>query len=157
MKCKKNKSGKPVNISGINPQILNDWIRQDKARWAAIKCQALIALSEGVSVTEVCNVLNVTRESLRLWRKRLKEEGPEGFVIHKQKGKPSNLTIGVKKDLQKTILAEPIKLGYDEEKWTGKLVCRYLKDKWNIEIAVRTAQNWLTKTGIRKIKRQRLN
>lgn len=156
MKNKKNKSGKPVNISGIEPSLLNDWIQQDETRRAAIKCQALIALTEGVSVTDVCNVLNVTRESLRMWRNRLKQEGPQGLIAHKKKGKTSSLTVAVKKDLQKIVLLEPIKLGYDARKWNGILICRYLKDKWNIEIAVRTVQNWLTKTGIRKVKRKRL-
>ena len=157
MKIKKYKSGKPVDISGIDSKSLHDWIQQDKARWTAIKCQALIALTEGVSVKEVCNVLNVTRESLRLWRERFRKEGIDGFISHKKKGKKTNLTIEVKNALQNVIRNKPIELGYDENIWTGKLVCRYLKDKWNIEIAVRTAQNWLTKTGIRKTKRQRLN
>ena len=143
MKHKKNKSGKPVDISGIDPHVLNNWIRQDKERWDAVKCQALIALSEGVSVTEVCNVLNVTRESVRLWRICLKEKGLQGLVAHKKKGKVSNLTNQVKEDLRKIISVEPVKLGYDGNKWTGKFVCRYLKDKWDIVIAVRTAQNWM--------------
>lgn len=143
MKCKKNKSGKPVDISGIYPQVLNNWIQQDKVRWNAIKCQALIALSKGVSVTEVCNVLNISRESLRLWRICLKKDGIQGLVANNKKGKASNLTDEVKKDLLKVISIDPVKLGYSKNKWTGELLCRYLKDKWNIEIAVRTAQNWM--------------
>ena len=155
MKNRKTRPGKPVDISGINPVLLNEWIRKDKERWAAIKCQALIAIYEGVSVKEVCNIFNVTRESLRLWRDRLKEEGIDGFVKH-NKGKKSNLTTEVKNYLQKVIRTHPIEQGYDEKKWTGKLVCKYLKDQRDIEISIRTAQNWLIKTGIRKTKRQKL-
>jgi transposase len=155
MKNKKTRPGKPVDISGINPKLLNEWIRKNKVRWAAVKCQALIALHEGVSVTEVCNIFNVTRESLRLWRDRLKEEGIDGFVKY-SKGKKSNLTTEVKNYLQKVIRADPIEQGYNGKKWTGKLVCKYLKDHRDIEISVRTAQNWLIKTGIRKTKRQKL-
>ena len=155
MKNKKTRLGKPVDISAINPKLLNEWIRKDKVRWAAVKCQALIALHEGVSVTEVCNIFNVTRESLRLWRDRLKEEGIDGFVKY-SKGKKSNLTTEVKNYLQKVIHADPIEQGYNGKNWTGKLVCKYLKDHRDIEISVRTAQNWLIKTGIRKTKRQKL-
>jgi hypothetical protein len=39
------------------------------------KMPALIALTRGVSVTEVCEVLNVTRESLDFGKIRLREEG----------------------------------------------------------------------------------
>ncbi len=156
MKKKKNKLGKPIDISGINSQELNDWIKQDKTRRAAIKCQALIALANGASVTEVCNVLNVTRESLRVWRNRLRKEGPQGFITPKKKGRKSYLTIEIEDDLKKIVLENPVKLGYDEKYWNGKLIQLYLREKWKIDIALRTAQNWLLKTGIRKSKRKRL-
>ena len=152
----KTKKGRLVNISGINPDVLSKWIQQDKTRRAAIKCQALIALTKDVSVTEVCNVLNVTRESLRLWRERLKKEGPDGFITHKNKGRKSYLTEEIKNDLKNVVLKIPKKVGYEEKYWDGKTVCRYLKKKWNIKISVRTVQNWLIKTGIRKVARKRI-
>jgi len=151
----KTKRGRKVNISRINSDVLRKWIQQDKTRRAAIKCQALISLANGVSVTDVCNVLNVTRESLRLWRERLKKEGTDGFIAHKNKGRKSYLTEEIKNDLKNAVLKMPKKFGYNEKYWDGKMVCRYLKEKWNIEISVRTAQSWLIKTGIRKIKRKR--
>lgn len=156
MKYKKIKLGKPVDISGIDPQELKNWIKQDKTRWAAIKCQSLIALSNGASVTEVCNVLDVTRESLRVWRNRLKREGPQGLIAQKRKGKKSHLTIKVRDDLKNVILKSPVEFGYSEKYWNGKLIRSYLKKKWGIEIALRTVQNWLLKTGIRKSKWLRL-
>ncbi|MDA3894467.1 MAG: helix-turn-helix domain-containing protein [Salinivirgaceae bacterium] len=143
MNNKKNRPGKLADTSGIDPHVLSNWIQQDKVRWNAIKCQALIALSEGVSLTEVCKVLNVTRESVRLWRITLKNNGLQGLVADKKKGKVSGLTMQVKKDLQKVIRLEPLKLGYNNNKWTGKLICRYLNEKWKMDIAVRTAQNWM--------------
>ena len=156
MKYKKIKLGKPVNVSGINPQELKNWIKQDKTRWVAIKCQSLIALSNGASVKEVCNVLNVTRESLRVWRNRLKSEGTQGLIAQKRKGKKSHLTIEVEDDLKNVILKSPVEFGYNEKYWNGKLIRSYLKKKWGIEIALRTVQNWLLRTGIRKSKWHRL-
>ncbi len=152
----KTKKGRSVDIYGIMPDELSEWIRQDRTRKDAIKCQALIALTRGVSVTEVCEVLNVTRESLRLWRKRLREEGMEGFTAHKNKGRKSYLTKTIRNDLQNVMLEPPQKLGYNEKYWDGTMVCRYLKEKWNIEIAVRTAQNWIIKINMRKVARKRI-
>jgi transposase len=152
----KTKKGRSVDISGVRPDELSEWIRQDRDRKAAIKCQALIALTKGVSVTEVCEVLDVTRESLRLWRKRLREEGLEGFTAHKNKGRKSYLTKAIRKDLKNVMLEPPQKLGYNEKYWDGKMVCRYLKEKWNIEISVRTAQNWIIKINMRKVARKRI-
>ena len=152
----KSKKGRSVDIYGIMPDELSEWIRQDRTRKDAIKCQALIALTRGVSVTEVCEVLNVTRESLRLWRKRLREEGLEGFTAHKNKGRKSYLTKTIRNDLQNVMLEPPQKLGYNEKYWDGTMVCRYLKEKWNIEIAVRTAQNWIIKNDMREVTRKRI-
>jgi len=148
----KNKTGKPVDISGIDPKVLRSWIQHDKTRWTAVKCQGLIALAEGASVKEVCKVLKVTRETLRLWRDCLKKEGVDGFTSNKKKGKKTKLTIEVKNDLQNAVRNKPFELGHDEKSWTGKLVVIYLKEKWNIEIAVRTAQNWLQKPVSEKLK-----
>ena len=100
--------------------------------------------------------MNVTRESLRLWKKRLREEGLEGFTAHKNKGRKSYLTETIKNDLTQVMLESPQKLGYQEKYWDGTMVCRYLEEKWNIKIAVRTAQNWILKTGMRKKARKRL-
>ncbi len=156
MKHKKIKLGKPVDISGIDPQELKNWIKQDKTRWVAIKCQSLIALSNGASVTEVCNVLDVTRESLRVWRNRFKSEGTQGLIAQKRKGKKSHLTMEVRDDLKNVTLKSPVEFGYGEKYWNGKLIRSYLKENWGIEIAIRTVQNWLLKTGIRKSKWVRL-
>lgn len=142
MKNKKNRPGKNPDISGIDPKELICWIQQSEERRSGIKCQALIALCQGVSVTEVCKVLNVTRESIRLWRISLQKDGIQGLVKSKKKGKISGLTEMVKHDLYKVLGAKPRKSGYNHDKWTGKLICRYLKEKWDISIAVRTAQNW---------------
>ncbi len=116
------------------------------------------ALSNGASVKEVCNVLNVTRESLRVWRNRLKSEGTQGLIAQKRKGKKSHLTIEVEDDLKNVILKSPVEFGYNynEKYWNGKLIRSYLKKKWGIEIALRTVQNWLLRTGIRKSKWHRL-
>jgi hypothetical protein len=66
----------------------------------------------------------------------------QGLVVSNKKGKRSALTEKIKKDLYEILNTEPQKLGYDYNKWTGKLICRYLKENWNIDIAIRTAQNW---------------
>ncbi len=38
-------------------------------------------------MTEVCNVLNITREGVRLWKNQLRREGLKGLLKHKKAGK----------------------------------------------------------------------
>jgi hypothetical protein len=50
-----NKRGKSVDVSSINVTDLEEWIKSSPDRASAIKCQALIALSKGVSVSFKCH------------------------------------------------------------------------------------------------------
>lgn len=139
--------GQPVDISAINITQLKKWIRQDSNRINAIKCQALISLAQDVSVESVCTVLGTTRETLRQWRKRIAKKGIHGLDIISGRGRKTGLTKKISNDLKRAVLKPPIKLGYKQAIWDGKLLCKYLQEKHSIEIAIRTAQDWLTKIG----------
>jgi transposase len=139
--------GKPVDVSAINVAELEQWIREDTDRQDAIKCQALIALTKEVSVRAVCQVLNVTRETVRQWRIRLSKEGIKGLKAKTGKGRKTALTQEIEMDLKQQVLKSPNELNYKRAIWDGKLVCKYIKDKYSLTIAVRTAQNWLHKIG----------
>jgi hypothetical protein len=55
------KIGKPVDISDINVQELENWLKAEQDRLIARKCYALLALAKGASVKSVCLVLHVSR------------------------------------------------------------------------------------------------
>lgn len=141
------KRGQPVDLSAINVVELEQWIHQDITRINAIKCQALISLTKDVSVGSVCAVLGTTRETLRQWRKRIAKKGIQGLDIITGRGRKTGLSKKIRNDLKRVVLNPPIKIGYNQAIWNGKLVCKYLADKYSIEIAVRTAQDWLNKIG----------
>jgi transposase len=139
--------GKPVDISAINADELKQWIQDDANRQNAIKCQALIALTKNISVTAVCTVLGVTRETLSQWRKRIAKEGIAGLTAKTGKGRKAGLTKQIEEDLKVQLLKAPSELGYTQAIWDGKLVCKYIKEKYSLTIAVRTSQDWLRKIG----------
>lgn len=142
-----NKRGKPVDVSAINSAELEEWIKSSSDRQSAIKCQALIALAKGASVNDVCIVLNVTRETLSQWRKRLSSQGIIGLCAKSGKGRKSGLTKEIEADLKVQLLKTPAELGFTQAIWDGKLVCRYISDRYSQIISVRTAQDWLIKIG----------
>jgi len=153
----KNKRGRKAIKSVVSTDILEKWIKEDNTKWSVIKCQALISLEKGANVNEICNVLGVTRESLRIWRNIYNINGLTGLLANKDKGKKSFFSEQVKTDLLKVVGASPEIQGYERNVWDGKMVCQYMKDKWDIEISIRTAQTWLNKLDIRKEKRQRIS
>jgi len=78
------KLGRPVNISGINIDEIEEWMHSDKLMRKTIICQSILALSKGAPMNEVCNVLGVTRESVRLWKEQLRREGLAGMLKEKK-------------------------------------------------------------------------
>jgi len=135
--------GRKAKTDKIIISDLNDWMLKDINRSAGIKCQALISLKNGVRVSDVCKVLGVTRECIRLWRKTIEIEGPDGFIKYPKTGRRSGLTDDIKTLLKKVVVQSPEILDYKQVVWDGKLICRFLEEKKSVKISVRTAQNWL--------------
>lgn len=79
--------GRKAKIDQIKVAELEAWIAKDINRSLGIRCQALIALKNKISVHTVCKVLGISRECLRLWRKTIETEGPEGFIKHPKTGR----------------------------------------------------------------------
>lgn len=145
-----NKVGRPVNTDGIKARVLQTWINKDITRKEAIKCQALISLTKGISVTSVCGVLGVTRETVCEWRRRIKKEGVSYLERQSKRGRQSNLTKEISNIIKRSVLKSPEESGYRQAAWDGKLVCKLVKDKKDIDISVRTAQYWLKRIGFTK-------
>ena len=141
----KEKAGRKPNTKGINVEELKKWTTDDEKKIAAIKCQVLISLARGNSVADVCRVFNVTRESIRIWRNIIQEKGPEGLISQSKRGRKSNLSAELKRDLKKVLAKPPYAIGYKANKWSGKVLCLYLEDQYDLRITNRTAQLWMKK------------
>ncbi len=139
------KLGRPVDLSGINIEELQKFLHYNKVMKKGIICQCIISLNNGVRMQDVCNVLSVTRESVRLWKQLLRKEGLTGLLQEKKVGKRSKLNEHKRNELSRIIRKSPKKYDYIEKKWTGKLVQNYVFNQWNDKICLRTAQLWLAK------------
>jgi transposase len=94
---------------------------------------------------EVCNVLGVTREGVRLWKEQFRQHGLEGVLKEKKVGKRSKLTENKKEELKSIVTLSPKNQGYKTKKWTGKLIQDFVYERWKFKVSLRTAQLWLSK------------
>src|SRR3989304_1235132 len=106
------KVGRPVKLDGINVNSLQKWISKDPKRKEAIKCQALISLTKGVSVKDVCSVLNVTRETISDWRKNIATKGIKYLDRKTEQGRTSQLSDDIRLLLKKSVLQSPSNFKY---------------------------------------------
>lgn len=138
-----NKVGKPVDISGINVLELEQWLNINPSKMTVLKCQSIIALSRGVGMNKVCEVMGVTRETIRIWKGQLRMEGLRGILKNGKVGKRSRLTPDKQSQLKTLLKKSPKKNGYKAKRWTGKLVKEYVLQHWELSISLRTANLWM--------------
>lgn len=134
---------KQLNLTVCQVSEMEKWINKSSERQIAVKCQALISISKGNSISSVCKLFGINRETLRQWQRRVVQDGINGLNPKPGKGRKSKLTPQLTNDLKIQLLKMPIELGYQQEQWDGKLVCNYLSDFHKQSIALRTAQNYL--------------
>ena len=112
----KAKSGRPVDISGININEIEDWMDSNKISRKILICQSIVSLSNGASMRDVCNVLGVTRESVRLWKEQFRQGGLQGVLKEKKVGKRSKLNATKKEEFKIVVNQSPRKQGYKIKK-----------------------------------------
>lgn len=141
----KNKSGRPVDLSGINIEEIREWLSNNKLQRKIAICQCILALHNGAGMTDVCNIFGVTRESVRQWKLQLRKNGLSGLLEEKKVGKRSRLNRENQQQLKLVLSKSPKKQSYVEKRWTGKLVQDWVFKQWQIKISLRTAQAWMSK------------
>ncbi len=140
----KTKTGRPVDLSDINVSEIEEWMRSNKFSRKIIICQSIISLNNGASMNNVCDVLGVTRESIRLWKDQFRNNGLQGVIKEKKVGKRSKLNEDKKEELKKIVKLSPKRQGYKTSKWTGLLIQEFVLKNWKFKISLRTAQLWLS-------------
>ncbi len=96
-------------------------------------------------MSEVCNVLGVTREGVRLWKEQFRQHGLQGVLKEKKVGKRTKLDVVKKEELEKIVKMSPKRQGYKTKNWTGLLIQDYVLKNWKFNISQRTALVWLSK------------
>ncbi len=140
----KAKAGRPVDLSGINISEIEEWIRLTKISRKILICQSIISLNNGSSMQDVCDVLGITREAVRLWKEQFRKQGLQGVLKEKKVGKRTRFNLDKKNELKRIVKLPPKRQGYKTKKWTGLMVQDYILKNWNMEISLRTAQLWLS-------------
>jgi transposase len=140
----KSKAGRPVDLNGININEIDKWMHSEAMVRKIVICQSIMALHRGVPMSEVCRVLGVTREGVRLWKEKFRTKGLEGVLHEGKVGKRSRLTPDKVKEFKQLLKKSPKLQGIEGEKWTGLKVKELASLKWGMTIGLRTAQAWLS-------------
>jgi transposase len=112
------------------------------------RANALLALSEGNSVSEVARQVQASRTSVRRWRKRYERFGEEGLVPL-QRGRPvETVTEELCAKLLELIEEEPMGSDYLNSNWTSEMLAEQLRERLEVFIHSSTVRRLLPRLGV---------
>lgn len=121
---------KRVAVSDTAPgrDALKTAIRECRSARLRDRLRGVLWLSEGVSVGEVADRLNVGRNTPARWIHKVNEGGIDGLLDRKRSGRPSRLTPAQKEALRKALLGAASGGG----EWTAEAVAEYVERQWGV-------------------------
>ncbi len=111
------------------------------------RVMAILAFSDNVSPSEICNILRVSEESIRLWIKAFLLKGVEGLKPKKNNGRPSNLTKSQRRELAKLIEEGPTKVGFPGACWRSPMIQSLIYEKFGVFYSVNYISQLLKNMG----------
>jgi transposase len=109
-----------------SPELLESLAKSEENPRVRDKLRALLLLSKGTDYKLVCQTFDVNKDTLRYhWLKRWNDNGYEGLVIKKGRGRKSIFSESQKKLLRQYILSQ-------EKRIVCKELVKYVRDRWNL-------------------------
>ena len=105
---------------------------------------------KGYDNETIADICDVTIRAVTMWRKKLKEHNDDLLALVRKKGsgKKSRLTDKQKQQLKNIILDGAVAAGYDNERWTSKIVADVIEKNFDVPLAPRTVRDLLPTLGL---------
>jgi transposase len=117
---------------------------------------AVRRLTEGYSVSDVADFLEVTARSVRRWMHAYRRAGADGLAAKAVPGRPSKLTRAQQKIVLRWLDDQPSDHGFDTDLWTTARLALLIREEWQIELNPRYLCRWLHARGFSPQRPQRI-
>lgn len=117
------------------------------------RAQALLLLDENESVTEIAQLLRVSRQTVYNWVERFQARRsravPERLRDAPRDGRPATVGEIIDELLDEILETDPRHFGYRSTIWTAELFQQYLSDYFDIRAGLRSVQYALQRLRVR--------
>lgn len=111
------------------------------------RLDAVLLVGEGCDCGRVAAWLGVHRRTVERWVKAYACGGPQALGEPHPAGRPSRLDPAQLSQLAADLRAPPSGAGFGQPRWSGKLLRRYLDQRYGVALGVRQCQRLLRCTG----------
>jgi transposase len=114
----------PLGLRSSDRELLESWTRSSSIRAGlAQRARIVLLAADGVSNTEIAELVGVSRPTVIAWRDRYVSSGMQGLRDEQRSGRPRTVDRG--EILAATLTPPPAKLGITH--WSSRLLADYLK------------------------------
>lgn len=117
--------------------------------WLGVKIAVLVLLLDGYRPTFLARLFGLSRMTLTRWVHRLNRQGVVGVVEKPRRGRPTQLTARLRRQLLADLQGGPEQHGLPRAAWDGPTLAVHLRRRFGVHLKVRQAQNWLHRLGYR--------
>jgi transposase len=110
---------------------LKAWLRRKTTPGGeALRARILLALDEGVAITEIADTLGVSRPTVYTWKKRYSEEGISGLSDRARPGRPTTLD---EETVKQILFLTTQRIPREATHWSTRLMARYADvSQWQV-------------------------
>ncbi|HQN18116.1 MAG TPA: IS630 family transposase [Syntrophobacteraceae bacterium] len=111
------------------------------------KVNAILAIAEGYSYSVTARILNVCKESVRLWISAFLLKGPKSINPSKSPGRPPKLTKTQRNQLDEIITNGPTAAGYPGACWRSPMIQHLIHEEFGVFYSVNYIAQLLKNMG----------
>jgi transposase len=132
-----------IEQSEVTREKLLALARQVPGAWIGLKIAALLLVLEGQHPGWISALFGLSRMTLVNWIHGVNQKGVQALIPAPQPGRPTQLTLAVRKRLERDLEKPPREFGIQRSSWDGPTLVLYLRKRFGVNVKVRQAQYWL--------------
>lgn len=122
--------------------------RQEVGR-VSQRTQMILLFVRRKTVSEIADIFEVNRATVRFWIHRFNAYGPAGLYDQERSGRPRKVTPEVKETIVKMVQDDPQKEGYLATFWTVAMLVAALTNKLKVTLSPSALRGTLHQIGLR--------
>ncbi len=128
---------------------LQDEIRRSEESRYDHRLHGVLLVAQGMTCPEVGRLLGDAPRSVEYWVRRFEERGLAGLAEGQRSGRPRRLSEAQMEEVDWALRQTPRDLGLTGTLWDGKTLSAWIKQRFEVHLAVRQCQRLFRGRGFR--------
>lgn len=117
--------------------------RMSPSKAARRRLRGIRMLEKGIAPTDIARELDVSRQSVYLWKARLQSESPAKLAVRRPPGRRLLLNEAKLGRLYRSLMLGPVAHGFPDDRWTLQRIADLIYKLWGLRVSQSTVSRYL--------------